>query len=212
MYLDNPKKLYKDLTIPERLYMANSKSPDEYTALKEIANLPRPLILFSPGKYENQSRQGRVWSIEKWKELSEKLLEKYGGTIVVNGGLDETNYHKQLLADNVKVFSGYFDIEESCALISACNLVITGDSGPSQIASAYNKNTIALLGSTSPDKIKPYGKNCYFIEPTTKCRYCWKKKCKFLNDKSGYAPCIESITPDMVMEKIEQHNLLEPKT
>lgn len=210
-YFNTAKKLYKDLTIPNRLYMSNKRPLEEYDIIKAVKDYPRPWILFNPGKLENQARQGRVWDIEKWKELSKKISEKYGGTIFANGGIDEKKYHDQLLKNGILVVSGIYNINESCALISASDLVITGDSGPGHIASAYNKNTIALLGSTSPDKIKPYGKNGYFIEPTTKCRYCWKKKCKFLKDNSGYAPCIESITPDMVMKKIEQHNLLEPK-
>ena len=208
-YFYTAKKIFKDINLPNRLYLSNKDSLCENRILKEIEKYPKPYILFNPGRYENQIRQGRVWNIEKWKELSEKILKEYGGTIFVNGNMKERDYHLQLSNNRVIVFSGLFSIEDSCVLISSCDLVITGDSGPCHIASAYNKKTIAILGSTSPDKIKPYGENGYYIEPANNCRYCWKKKCKYLKNNSGYAPCTESITPDMVMKKISDYDLLD---
>lgn len=207
-YFNTAKKLYNDLTLPDRLSLRNEDLDLEHNITKDFNKYPRPHILFNPGKYENQKRQGRVWNIEKWKELAEKLLNKYGGTIFVNGSMDERDYHLQLENKNVVVFSGLYNIEESCILTSLCDLVITGDSGPCHIASGYNKKTIAILGSTSPDKIKPYGENGYYIEPENNCRYCWKKACRYLKNNSDYAPCIESITPDKVMEKIYENDLL----
>lgn len=208
-YFNTAKALCSDLTLPDRLFMQNKDLQTMNNVLKKIEKYPKPYILFNPGRYNNQIRQGRVWNIDKWKELSEKLLKEYGGTIFVNGSMGERDYHLQLSNSNVIVFSGLHNIEESCALISLCDLIITGDSGPAHIASAYNKKTIAILGSTSPDKIKPYGENGYCVEPTTSCRYCWKKRCKYLNNTSGYTPCIESITPNMVMKKISDYSLLK---
>lgn len=210
-YFNTAKKLYNDLVLPNRLYMNNKMFTSNFSVLQEIKKYPKPHILFNPGKYKNQIRQGRVWNIQKWKELGEKLLTEYGGTIFINGSNEERDYHLFLSNNNIVIFSGQYNIEETCNLISLCDIIISGDSGPVHIASAYDKKAIAILGSTSPDKIKPYGKNGYCIEPTTSCRYCWKKKCKFLKEKSGYAPCIESITPDMVIKKIEENNLLSLK-
>ena len=92
---------------------------------------------------------------------------------------------------------------------SCSHPIISGDSGPIHIASAYNIPTIQLLGSTSPDKIKPYGENGYFIEPKTECKYCWKKKCPHLKKGDLYAPCIESIQVEDILEKIDELDLLE---
>lgn len=208
-YFYTAKKLFKDITMPDRLYFSNNNRSCEESIMKQIEKYPRPYIIFGPGKYENQPRQGRVWNIDKWKELSEKVLKEYGGTIFVLGEKAENEYHQRISGENVVITSGLYNIEESCALISHCDLMVSGDSGPIHIASAYNKKTLAVLGSTSPAQIKPYGKNGYFVGPTTKCKYCWKKRCKYLEEeRAGYAPCIESISPDMVMDKIKENNLL----
>ena len=72
------------------------------------------------------------------------------------------------------------------------------------MASAHNIKTLALLGSTSPDKIKPYGQNGYYISADTDCKYCWQKKCKHLTNGEKYTPCMEKITTDMVINKVRE--------
>lgn len=204
------KKVYNDIELPERLYLKNSDSFIEFRILKKLKEYPKPHIVINPGRFYEQTRQGRIWNIDKWKELSKKLLKTYGGTIFVNGSSKERDYHLQLEDENVVVLSGMYNLKESFALLSLADIVISGDSGPVHIASAYNRNTIAILGSTSPDKIKPYGENGYCIEPKSECKYCWKKKCKYLKNNTGYAPCIESINVEDVMKKIAEKNLLSP--
>ena len=82
--------------------------------------------------------------------------------------------------------------------------MISGDSGPLHVASAHNIKTLALLGSTSPDKIKPYGKNGYYISAKYKCLYCWNKKCKYLTVNRVQTPCMEALSVDEVFEKIKE--------
>ncbi len=206
-YFLTAKKGVGDIELPESLILDNNPKDVEFIEQK-IKDYPRPYVVISPGKLENQPREGRVWNIQKWLILTEKLKELYGGTVFVVGGEDEKKYHEILKTKGAITYSGDLFISESATLISKANLVISGDSGPIHIASAKNVNSLVLLGSTSPDKIKPYGKKGYYIEPLTKCKYCWKKKCKKLKGKKGYAPCMESITVDMVLDKIKQENLI----
>ncbi len=207
-YFYTAKKVYSDLKLPDRLFLMNRDEKIYHQISKQMNSYPKPHIIINPGKYFNQPRQGRVWNIQKWKDLSKRLLNTYGGTVFVNGSLDERDYHMSLIDKNIIICSGLFELEETCAFLSLADLVVSGDSGPLHIASAYNRKTLAILGSTSPNKIKPYGKNGYFIEPSAKCRYCWKKKCRQSKYSGKYCPCIESISVDMVMEKIEKHTLL----
>lgn len=206
-YFYTAKSAVSDIEKDDRLYLENDLIT-ELKAAKELNKYKKPFIIINPGTALNQKREGRVWNIEKWKDLSNKLLKTYGGTVFVNGSKSEREYHLELQNDNVVVLSGLYTLNESCAFLSFADLVISGDSGPLHIASAYNVKTLAILGSTSPDKIKPYGKNGFYIEPKTNCRYCWKKKCKLLKEGKYYAPCIESIDVDMVLDKISSENLL----
>jgi ADP-heptose:LPS heptosyltransferase len=206
-FFETAKEVFPDITMPKRLYLSADKD-----ALANVKNYlkdkPRPYIIFVAGGGTNNNRQGRIWNIEKYKELSSKILSKYGGTIILSGSKGERKSHEYLASDNVIVTSGEFDIKNSSALYSISDLMISGDTGPIHIASAHNIKTIALLGSTSPDKIKPYGQNGYYIEPNCECKYCWNKRCKKLKEGERYTPCMDSITPDNVMDFIEKNNLL----
>ena len=201
-YFYSAQTLIPEIELPERLVLNNNKEV-ENKIKTDIQNYPKPYIVLSPGKSTHQIRQGRVWNIQKWDILSKKLLEHYNGTVFVIGSQSERTSHMKLCKDGVILKSGEYTLEESCAFISLADIVISGDSGPVHIASAYNVKTVSILGSTSPDKIKPYGENGHVVEPHFECRYCWKKKCKYTKPSELYAPCIESITVDEVMNKIK---------
>ena len=201
------KSAIKDLELPERLYLGVEPNADE--KINELLkDYPRPYFAFAPGGATNRSRQGRIWNIEKWKELTQKLKNKYGGTIFVCGSQIESEVHSQLEQDNVVILSGQFSIQESSVLLSKMDLMRSGETGPMHIASAHNITTLAILGSTSPDKIKPYGKSGHYISYDGDCKYCWEKQCKKLTQGQAYTPCMEGITSDMIMEKIEKENLV----
>ena len=207
-YFYSAKELIKDIELPESLTL--SSDPQKVEEIKNwMREYPKPHIILNAGAYYSGNRTGRTWNIEKWKELSEKLLQTYGGTIFVNGSSIERSEHLKLENERVHILSGNYSIEDSSIILSLADLVISGDSGPLHIASAFGVKTLAILGSTSPDKIKPYGANGYYIEPVFSCKYCWEKKCKLQKADEKYPPCIESITVDMVMDKIRECELLK---
>lgn len=206
-YFYTAKSVIKDITIPERLYLGiNNELNREIT--ERLSNYPKPYTMIIPGGGTDKNRQGRIWDINNWKNLTQEILKKYGGTIFVCGGKNERPHHEILLNDNIVITTGEYNLAGTSALLSHANLVISGDTGPLHIASAHNVKTLALIGSTSPDKIKPYGKNGHYISANTDCKFCWKKRCKHLNLDDKITPCMANITVNMVMDKIEQENLL----
>lgn len=207
-YFYTAQKVIKDIELPDRLVFKNDNAA-KTRILAELNKYPKPHIIVNPGRDTNNARDGRIWSIQKWKELIEKIHNIYGGTTFVTGTKYETHFHKPLENTSTIILSGKYNLKDSCEVLSLADLVISVDSGPIHIASAYNVPTLAILGSTSPDKIKPYGKNGYYIGPKTKCKYCWKKKCPKLKENEIFTPCIESIEPKDVLDKIVNLYLLK---
>ena len=199
------KQFYKDLELPSNLHFVPNSEEDDINQL--LSAYKRPFFVLSPGGASNCAREGRVWHINKWSELSDNLVEKYGGTVFVIGASDELTSHKRLDNGRNIILTGKLPLKQSCKLLSKADVVISGDSGPVHIASAFNVNTLVLLGSTSPDKIKPYGDKGLYISPKIDCKYCWQKKCKKTLIDGVYAPCIESISVEDVMEKLAVVNL-----
>ena len=197
------KSVIPDIEISNRLFL--SKNNEQDFEIKQILDkYPKPHIVFIPAGNTDKNRQGRIWNIKYWKELSKMVLNKYGGTVFICGSKSERKFHDELSTDNVIVLSGNYDLAGSSTLLSYADLVVSGDTGPIHIASAHNVKTLALLGSTSPDKIKPYGENGYFISTDTDCKYCWQKKCKYLKPNEKYTPCMENLYPEAVLKKIDE--------
>lgn len=206
-YFYTAKKVIKDIEIADSLTLRVNEDAD--TKIKSFLEpYPKPYTVFVPAGKNDKTRQGRIWDIKQWDRLASDILNKYGGTIFVCGGKKEKEYQSVLANERVILTSGDFSLAESTALLSHSDLVISGDTGPVHIASALDINTLTLLGSTSPDKIKPYGPKGHYVSAADGCRFCWKKKCKHLTKDQVYTPCMEKITPDMIMEEISRYNLL----
>ena len=197
------KDVIKDIELPERLYL-NSDISDFYQYEELIKNYPRPHFVISPGGATDNNRQGRIWNIQNWKNLCEKLYEEYKGTVFVCGSSGELEKHLSLESEHVKLLTGKLNTKEMSQFISKADMFISGDTGPLHVASAHNIKTLAILGSTSPDKIKPYGENGNYISANYDCLYCWQKKCPRKQEKDACTPCMEALTAEEVFDKIKQ--------
>lgn len=202
-YFLTAKSVIKDLDKPERLYLSKNNHISEKIQ-NIIKNKPKPIFIFSPGGDTDKNRQGRIWNLENWKSLAKKINKEFSGSIIVCGSPREKETHLNLKSDIIEVLSGELNTAEMSELISQSDMMISGDTGPAHVASAHNIKTLILLGSTSPDKIKPYGTNGHFISSNNNCLYCWEKKCKYLKKWETYTPCMEAIKVEDVFEKIKE--------
>ena len=202
-YFQMAKKCDKALEIPKNLVLGINSEIDERIK-NEFKELARPYFVIAPGRVVDNTRQGRLWNINKWKELASKLLQKYGGTVFTIGSNGEIESHKKLESENIIIKTGKFNLDETKSFLAKADLMISGDTGPAHIASALDIKTLALLGSTSPEQIKPYGDKGYYISADYDCLYCWNKRCKRMKENDIYSPCMEALTVDKVMKKIEE--------
>ena len=202
-YFLTAKSVVEDIELPERLYL-NPPDIDTTKVDEIIKDCPKPFFVFSPGGSSDLNRQGRIWNLENWKILAQKIHEKYSGTIFVCGSKREKERHSALKTDYIKVLTADLTTSEMSYLLSKSDMMISGDTGPAHVASAYNMKTLVLLGSTSPDKIKPYSENGFYISSKHDCLYCWKKKCPYLKDNETYTPCMEALSVEEVFEKVKE--------
>lgn len=202
-YFQMARTIVKDIQLPKTLTLGVSEEANLIVE-NEIKNYARPYFVIAPGRVVDNTRQGRLWNVEKWKELTNKLISEYGGTVFVVGSKYEREVHKVLENENIIIKSGEYELEHSKAILSKADLVISGDTGPIHIASAFNVKTLALLGSTDPKHIKPYGENGYYVSADYECLYCWKKKCPYLKKEEKYTPCMEKLTVEKVFEKVKE--------
>ena len=179
---------------------------------EELSKYKKPYIVFAPAGNNDKSRQGRIWKDEYWAELGNKLSNKYSGTIIITGNVNELKYHENIASkiNNSVLLTGKLSLKESLCVYKLADLVVAGDTGSLHAASALGTNTIGIFGSTDIKNVKPYGDRGYYVCPKEDvCRFCWKKKCKFLKKGEIYTPCMLSIKPEDVYSLINDKKILD---
>ncbi len=194
-------KVFPDMQEEKELTLHLPKEAVE-TAKERLKNLPRPLIVINAGGVMSK-RQGRTYPVDKWIELGNKIQEKYNGTVILNGAKED----KEILSplNNIKNsinFIGELSLVDSCAVISQCNLMISGDSGPLHIASALKVKSIGLYGSMPVNRTGCYSSGVNIVSEKS-CVPCNRRKCKYLqNSEKIYAPCMEEIQTNTVLNTV----------
>lgn len=172
-------------------------------AKERVKDFKRPIIIISAGNVFAK-RQGRAYPVDKWVELGNALQKKYDGTVILNGARVDKEVLAPLNAIKNSVnYVGELPLIDSCAVIAQADLMLSGDSGPLHIATALGVKSVGLYGSMPIERTGCYS-NGINIVSSMECAPCNKRKCKFLKKtKKVYAPCMENISVDEIIEKIK---------
>ncbi|MBI5187863.1 MAG: lipopolysaccharide heptosyltransferase II [Nitrospirae bacterium] len=137
------------------------------------------------------------WPAERFGELASRLPMEF---LVVGGrsDIDISNRVVNSSKGNAISLAGKTDIKELIEIMRSARFVVGNDSGPMHIATALKTRVFAIFGPTDPQKTGPYGRSHIVIKSNLECSPCFKKRrCK-------KHECMDTITVDMVMEKIKE--------
>ena len=141
---------YEGKKIPVRIYPAKENfvkiekmlTISGYTGKKE-----QKLILVAPGS----QRPEKMWPIEKYREIIERLKKNKNYFIGIAGSKSEKELPLNFEKDkNVIDFRGEISLVEFGALISKADVVVGNDSSPIHIASGFEKPFV--IGIFGPGK------------------------------------------------------------
>mgnify|MGYP001000354511 FL=1 len=141
---------YEGKKIPVRIYPAKENfvkiekmlTISGYTGKKE-----QKLILVAPGS----QRPEKMWPIEKYREIIERLKKNKNYFIGITGSKSEKELPLNFEKDkNVIDFRGEISLVEFGALISKADVVVGNDSSPIHIASGFEKPFV--IGIFGPGK------------------------------------------------------------
>ena len=141
---------YEGEKIPVRIYPAKENfvkiekmlTISGYTGKKE-----QKLILVAPGS----QRPEKMWPIEKYREIIERLKKNKNYFIGITGSKSEKELPLNFEKDkNVIDFRGEISLVEFGALISKADVVVGNDSSPIHIASGFEKPFV--IGIFGPGK------------------------------------------------------------
>jgi len=142
----------------------------------------------------------KMWPEERWRELAETAHENTGLPILFTGSKDDRVTIEKIIGNNGRFMfnvAGETDLTSFSALVKRAEFMVTVDSGPMHIASAFNVPMVALFGPTSPEKTGPLTKApLKILQSKADCVPCFRKKCDI-----GYR-CMKDITAQTAVSAI----------
>ena len=127
------------------------------------------LAALAPGAAHATKR----WPVAHWLALAQRLRD-LGHRPIVLGGTDDRGVALQLAAggaaDNA---AGEFSLQETGALLAACRVLVSGDTGLMHMATAVATPVVALFGPTVEEfGFFPYRARAVVLDRPLACRPC----------------------------------------
>lgn len=149
---------------------------------------------------------GGRWAYKQWtrehQEAFLRLCDEAGMSVLLLGGPEEVERHRQLLAASAgrAVFDGGNDnsFGRFAALVGQCGVVVTGDSLAVHVAAARKVPAVVLFGPTSSAEIELYGRGAKIVPEDLDCLCCYLPHC----DKVPH--CQALIGPAAVFAAVQQ--------
>lgn len=155
----------------------------------DCASLEKTIIALHPfATHETKS-----WRMERWISVAEKL-DRQGYQILWLGlgDMPETFVGKSLVNKT--------SLRELCAILSVCDLLLTGDSGPMHLAQAVGTPLVAIFGPTCKEwGFYPFGEKVQILKLDINCCPCslhGSRKCSHIK-------CLNGISDDMIFDTIK---------
>lgn len=163
-------------------------------------------IAVSPGAYHKTKK----YPVDKLIEVLHKIHKVLKPEFSIIGGtkdIDVTYELKSGLSFPVADYTGSTSIIDTTRKISACDLLLTNDTGVMHIAAARQVPVVAIFGSTVSDfGFSPYRVKHKIVENEVKCRPCshiGRSECP-----KGHFDCMLTISPEKVANTVIE-SLLE---
>jgi heptosyltransferase-2 len=144
-----------------------------------------PLFALNPGAEYGPAKR---WPAERFIEVAVQLHERHQCRWVVLGGRADVDLAREMAAQiNARTgatvaasVAGQTSLRELCAVLKACALVITNDTGPMHVGAALGTPVIVPFGSTSPELTGPVfapGSPHALLRGDVSCAPCFLREC-----------------------------------
>jgi lipopolysaccharide heptosyltransferase II len=160
-----------------------------------------PIVTLHGGARNGQAKR---WPTRHFARLAEQLIEEFNALVVLTGAGGEVQLARAIEAQcraPLLNLAGKTSLPELSALLSASDLVISGDSGPMHIACAVGTPVISLHGPTDPVLSGPapavMSRDAIVLRRDLWCSPCYDAsataECPF-----GNPVCMKSLRVDLV--------------
>jgi len=151
-----------------------------------------PLIGLNTGCGDRWST--RLWPIDNWIELANRLKDESLGVILL-GGENEDEENRRIARESGAAYLGHFPLKKFFSLMNQCDLIVTAVSMALHIAIALNKKVVLFNNIFNRNEFELYGRG-EIIEPPVECLGCFRGKCS--------QNCMDLIKPSQVFETCQR--------
>ena len=158
------------------------------------------VVGINPGSTYGDAKR---WLPERFAEVTERLCrtihESPGQqvSVVIFGAEGEERLGQEIaarLSSRSLVLSGATTIRELMAAVKRCSLLLTNDTGPMHIASAFQVPVVAIFGPTDWRTTSPFGSAHAIVRQPVDCAPCLLRECPIDHR------CMTRVTVDQVYE------------
>lgn len=162
--------------------------------LLERVGPSRPLIVFNPGGAFGPSK---YWPAERFGQLGDRLIERFGGSVVVSGAPSEKAIVDQaagaMKRPATRLTDSPIPLSAVKELVRRADLLVTNDTGPRHFALAMGTPVVTLFGSTDPAWTETHTADERSVRIEMDCSPCQKPVCPL-----GHHDCMQKMSVEMV--------------
>jgi ADP-heptose:LPS heptosyltransferase len=166
-----------------------------------------PVVGIHPGARS----PARRWPLERFAQVADDLVERFGATIAVTGGPGEepfANGVQQMMRHACVNLAGKTTLGSLAALIQRCHLFISNDTGPAHVAVALDRPSIAIFGPADRQRWAPLDQRRHRIAyQPVECSPCPHWECPIDHR------CLHRVSTDQVREHaVDLLTTISPET
>lgn len=153
-----------------------------------------PLFVLNPGGAFGPSK---YWPAERFGQLGDRLLDRFGGRVVISGAPAERPIVDRVAAamkhPAVRLTDSPIRLSAVRELVRRASLLVTNDTGPRHFAIAFGTPVVTLFGSTDPGWTETHCPHERSVRIDLPCSPCQQKECPL-----GHHDCMRKMTVEMV--------------
>ena len=188
--------------IPKPVFKIDPKHQQQVLKKYKLSENCKILALCPGAEYGEAKR----WPVSHFAEVANQQIKQGWQVWLLGSGKDQTVTQEinQLTNNACLDFAGKTSLGEAVELLSLVDAVVSNDSGLMHVASALNKNLIAIYGSSDPNFTPPLNDKAKILYAGLSCSPCFKRACPL-----GHTRCLTDISANSVIDEL--NSLLYPK-
>lgn len=161
-----------------------------------ITSTGKPVLGLCPGAEYGEAKR---WPVEYYAEVANAALNQGWQVWLFGSDKDkpvttEIQSHTQQRCVDL---AGKTKLGEAIDLMSACNTIISNDSGLMHVAAALDKQLVAIFGSSNPSHTPPMHPQAIIEYLGLSCSPCFERVCPL-----GHLNCLKQIPPARVIKHL----------